>query len=182
MLSSQTCSSMSSGTHCRTRRCRKFCLEWFGLMEQILRRRRYMGPEYAYRSADGSNNNPTLPWLGAANTAYSRSIQPLTIQPSGLPDAGLVFDSLFARQKFNPHPNKVSSLFFDWASLVIHGGFNFLSKAHSRNSELTSRQIFSKLITVTPISTRPRPIWIFPFCMVTSRRSRTWSEPTRMVN
>lgn len=80
-----------------------------------------MGDEYKYRSADGSNNNPTLPWLGAANTAYCRTIPPLTIQPSGLPDPGLIFDSLFARQKFNPHPNKVSSVFFDWASLIIHG-------------------------------------------------------------
>ncbi|KAJ1708427.1 fatty acid oxygenase PpoC [Aspergillus flavus] len=83
----------------------------------------YVGPEYSYRSADGSNNNPTLPWLGAANTPYARSIAPLTIQPGGLPDAGLVFDSLFAREKFNPHPNKVSSLFFDWASLIIHDIF-----------------------------------------------------------
>ncbi|PYH33482.1 peroxidase/cytochrome P450 family protein [Aspergillus neoniger CBS 115656] len=83
----------------------------------------YMGEEYAYRSADGSNNNPTLPWLGAAGTPYARSIAPLTIQPGGLPDAGLVFDCLFAREKFTPHPNKVSSLFFDWASLVIHDIF-----------------------------------------------------------
>ncbi|PYI33000.1 peroxidase [Aspergillus indologenus CBS 114.80] len=83
----------------------------------------YMGNEYAYRSADGSNNNPTLPWLGAANTPYARSIAPLTIQPGGLPDSGLVFDCLFAREKFTPHPNKVSSLFFDWASLIIHDIF-----------------------------------------------------------
>ncbi|KAJ5551085.1 Cytochrome P450 [Penicillium sp. DV-2018c] len=83
----------------------------------------YMGDEYKYRSADGSNNNPTLPWLGAANTAYCRTIPPLTIQPSGLPDAGLIFDTLFARQEFTPHPNKVSSVFFDWASLIIHDIF-----------------------------------------------------------
>ena len=82
---------------------------------------RYMGDEYAYRSADGSNNNPTLPWLGAANTPYARSIPPMTIQPGGLPDAGLIFDCLFAREKFKPNPNIVSSLFFDWASLIIHG-------------------------------------------------------------
>jgi linoleate 10R-lipoxygenase len=81
----------------------------------------YMGDEFKYRSADGSNNNPTLPWLGAANTPYCRTIPPLTIQPSGLPDAGLIFDTLFARQEFTPHPNKVSSVFFDWASLIIHG-------------------------------------------------------------
>lgn len=82
-----------------------------------------MGDDYKYRAADGSNNNPTLPWLGAANTPYCRTIPPLTIQPSGLPDTGLIFDSLFARQEFTPHPNKVSSVFFDWASLVIHGMF-----------------------------------------------------------
>ncbi|OOQ87882.1 Linoleate 10R-lipoxygenase [Penicillium brasilianum] len=83
----------------------------------------FMGDDYKYRSADGSNNNPTLPWLGAANTPYCRTIPPLTIQPTGLPDAGLIFDSLFARQEFTPHPNKVSSVFFDWASLIIHDIF-----------------------------------------------------------
>ncbi|KAI9368890.1 heme peroxidase [Aspergillus egyptiacus] len=93
----------------------------------------YMGSDYAYRSADGSNNNPTLPWLGAANTAYSRSIAPLTVQPGGLPDAGLVFDSLFARQKFTPHPNKVSSLFFDWASLIIHDIFQTDHRDETKN-------------------------------------------------
>ncbi|KKK18193.1 hypothetical protein AOCH_005304 [Aspergillus ochraceoroseus] len=93
----------------------------------------YMGDDYAYRSADGSNNNPTLPWLGAANTAYARSIRPLTIQPGGLPDAGLVFDTLFAREKFNPHPNKVSSLFFAWASLIIHDIFQTDYRDPSKN-------------------------------------------------
>ncbi|GIJ87821.1 hypothetical protein Asppvi_006734 [Aspergillus pseudoviridinutans] len=83
----------------------------------------YMGNDYAYRSADGSNNNPTLPWLGAANTPYARTTAPLIIQPGGLPDPGLVFDTLFARQTFKPHPNKVSSVFFDWASLIIHDIF-----------------------------------------------------------
>ncbi|KAF7718629.1 Linoleate 10R-lipoxygenase [Penicillium ucsense] len=83
----------------------------------------YMGDDFKYRSADGSRNNPTLPQLGAANTPYCRTIPPLTIQPSGLPDAGLLFDTLFARQKFTPHPNKVSSIFFDWASLIIHDIF-----------------------------------------------------------
>jgi hypothetical protein len=80
-----------------------------------------MGDEYQYRSADGSNNNPTLPWLGAANTAYARSVSPLTIQPGSLPDPGLIFDSIMARETFTPHPNKVSSVFFAWASLIIHG-------------------------------------------------------------
>jgi linoleate 10R-lipoxygenase len=82
---------------------------------------RFVGPKFEYRSADGSWNNPTIPWLGAANTEYARSIAPLTIQPSGLPDAGVIFDSIMAREKFTPHPNKVSSVFFAWASLIIHG-------------------------------------------------------------
>lgn len=93
----------------------------------------YMGDEYAYRSADGSNNNPTLPWLGAANTAYCRTIPPLTIQPTGLPDAGLIFDTLYARQQFNEHPNKVSSMFFSWASLVIHDIFETDYRDPSKN-------------------------------------------------
>lgn len=87
----------------------------------LIERCRFVGPKFEYRSADGSWNNPTIPWLGAANTEYARSTAPLTIQPSGLPDAGTVFDSIMAREKFTPHPNKVSSVFFAWASLIIHG-------------------------------------------------------------
>lgn len=81
----------------------------------------YMGDQYIYRQADGSNNSFIHPRLGAANTPYARSIEPNTIQPGALPDPGLIFDSLFARQEFKPHPNRVSSVFFDWASLIIHG-------------------------------------------------------------
>lgn len=53
------------------------------------------------------------------------------MQPGALPDPGLVFDSLFARQKFNPSPNKVSSIFFNWASLIIHGKPTWTSKTQS---------------------------------------------------
>ncbi|KAE8373908.1 heme peroxidase [Aspergillus bertholletiae] len=114
-------SSLPGNSKTRTDLTNKFLDElWESLPHPPLS---YVGPEYSYRSADGSNNNPTLPWLGAANTPYARSIAPLTIQPGGLPDAGLVFDCLYARQKFTPHPNKVSSLFFDWASLIIHDIF-----------------------------------------------------------
>ncbi|KAL2008268.1 hypothetical protein VTN00DRAFT_8250 [Thermoascus crustaceus] len=104
----------------------------------------YMGDEYTYRSADGSNNNPTLPWLGAANTPYARSIPPLTIQPGALPDPGLIFDSLFARQKFTPHPNKVSSFFFDWASLVIHDIF----QTDHRNPHISKTSAYLDLSTL----------------------------------
>lgn len=80
-----------------------------------------MGDEFQYRSADGSNNNPILPQMGAANTPFSRSIVPDTMQRGALPDPELIFDSLFAREEFKPHPTGTSSVFFAWASLVIHG-------------------------------------------------------------
>ena len=64
-----------------------------------------------------------FPTLGAANTPYARSINPTTIAPGALPDPGLVFDSVMAREKFTPHPNRVSSVFFYWASLIIHDLF-----------------------------------------------------------
>ncbi|GIK07559.1 hypothetical protein Aspvir_003225 [Aspergillus viridinutans] len=83
----------------------------------------YVGDKYAYRSADGSYNNPTLPWLGAANTEYARTTEPSHMKPASLPDPGLIFDSIFARDTFKPHPNKVSSIFFTWASLIIHDLF-----------------------------------------------------------
>lgn len=81
----------------------------------------YFGDKYNYRQADGSYNNVMFPRLGAANTEYARSVHPGIIQPGALPDPALIFDSVFARKTFTPHPNKVSSVFFYWASLIIHG-------------------------------------------------------------
>lgn len=63
------------------------------------------------------------PHLGAANTPYARSVAPNTIMPGAQPDPGLIFDSVMARNKFTPHPNRVSSVFFYWASLIIHDLF-----------------------------------------------------------
>lgn len=83
----------------------------------------YMGDQFAYRQADGSNNNIQFPHIGAANTPYARSVQPKTIQPGALPDPGLIFDTVFARNTFREHPNRVSSVFFYWASLIIHDLF-----------------------------------------------------------
>jgi hypothetical protein len=40
-----------------------------------------------------------------------------------LPDPGLIFDAVMARGKFRPHPNKVSSVLYYWASLIIHDLF-----------------------------------------------------------
>ncbi|GME51790.1 Cytochrome P450 [Neofusicoccum parvum] len=75
----------------------------------------YLGDQFSYRQADGSYN--------AANTPYARSVQPKTVTPGALPDPGLVFDAVFARDEFKEHPNKVSSILFYWASLIIHDLF-----------------------------------------------------------
>ena len=59
-----------------------------------------IGPQYAYRTADGSNNNPAMPDLGKAGTPYARSVQQTHPLPRNeMPDAGLVFDTLLRREK-----------------------------------------------------------------------------------
>jgi hypothetical protein len=83
----------------------------------------HLGDKYKYRQADGSYNNPRHPDLGKANMPYMRTVKPETLQPGSLPDPGLIFDSLFARDKFKEHPNKVSSVLYYWASLIIHDLF-----------------------------------------------------------
>jgi linoleate 10R-lipoxygenase len=99
-----------------------------------------MGEEFGYRSADGSNNSYIFPKLGAANTPYARSVRPITVQPGAYPDPGLIFDSILARDVFKPNPNKVSSIFFNWASLVIHDLFqtDHVSTSHQCRAFLTS--------------------------------------------
>ncbi|KAL8965257.1 MAG: hypothetical protein Q9183_003949 [Haloplaca sp. 2 TL-2023] len=83
----------------------------------------YMTDKYMYRQPDGSYNNVMYPMLGAANTPYARSVNSRILAPGAMPDPGLVFDSVMARDKFVEHPNKVSSVFFYWASLIIHDLF-----------------------------------------------------------
>ncbi|KAI9884215.1 MAG: hypothetical protein M1823_004008 [Watsoniomyces obsoletus] len=83
----------------------------------------YLGDKFTYRQADGSYNNVMFPNLGAANTPYARSVIPKTVQLAALPDPGLIFDSVFVRKHFTPHPNNVSSVLFYWASIIIHDLF-----------------------------------------------------------
>jgi len=59
--------------------------------------------------------------LGAAGTAYARSVTPKTAQPAALPEPETLFDSLLARKSFKEHPNKISSTLFYLASIIIHG-------------------------------------------------------------
>ncbi|KAJ7915743.1 heme peroxidase [Mycena leptocephala] len=81
--------------------------------------------KYAYRNADGSNYVPLFPGLGKANAPYARSVPAANFSPPAtLPDAGLIFDTLMSREKFEEHPGGVSALFFAFAELIIHSVFN----------------------------------------------------------
>lgn len=60
----------------------------------------FVSKKYAWRSADGSFNNPNLPDLGKSHTPYARSVQQVhPLPPHMLPDSGLVFDTLLKRDK-----------------------------------------------------------------------------------
>lgn len=83
----------------------------------------YLGDDRKYRSGDGRNNSYMYPMLGAANTPYARSVNPQVIQPAALPDPGLIFDSVLARETFRENPNQISSILFSWATLIIHDLF-----------------------------------------------------------
>lgn len=77
-----------------------------------------------YRTADGSNNNIQLPHLGKAGSYYARTVTPKHI-PTSRPDAGLLFDTLLAREGVpTPHPTKISSLLFALADVIIHDVFH----------------------------------------------------------
>ena len=54
---------------------------------------------------------------------YARTVKPQQLQPIALPDPGVVFDSLMARKDFKEHPNKISSVLFYLASIIIHDVF-----------------------------------------------------------
>jgi hypothetical protein len=65
--------------------------------------------------------NILWPQIGAAGTPYARSVRAEAIQPISLPDPGVIFDSVMARKDFKPHPNKISSVLFYLATIIIHG-------------------------------------------------------------
>ncbi|KAK2923217.1 hem peroxidase, animal-type [Fusarium oxysporum f. sp. vasinfectum] len=81
----------------------------------------YLGDEFRYRAADGSNNNILYPHLGAAGSHYARSVVPKHKRTSILPDPSLIFDSLLARNgSAKENPNKVSSCLFYLGTVIIH--------------------------------------------------------------
>lgn len=95
---------------------------WYSLDHPVLN---YVGDKYIYRSADGSNNNPLYPHLGAAGTTYARSVRPTIMPPGALPDPGLIYDTVMRRssQGYRKHPNNVSSILWYWATIIIHDLF-----------------------------------------------------------
>ncbi|QRW09811.1 heme peroxidase [Ceratobasidium sp. AG-Ba] len=81
----------------------------------------FVGDKYKFRAPGGGGNNIEEPDLGRAGTPYSRSVpQTHPLPLNELPDPGLLFDCLLKRDKFEPHPAGFSSLFFSFATIVIH--------------------------------------------------------------
>ncbi|EXJ93786.1 hypothetical protein A1O1_02179 [Capronia coronata CBS 617.96] len=92
----------------------------------------YQGDEFKYRTADGSNNNIMYPHLGKAGSSYARTVTPQTLKPGVLPDPGVIFDAVFARgEKAREHPNKLSSMLFYLASIIIHDCFHTNERDYS---------------------------------------------------
>ncbi|KAK5077874.1 hypothetical protein LTR64_003725 [Lithohypha guttulata] len=84
-----------------------------------------LGEPYKYRSADGSHNNVLYPQLGKAGQPYARTVKPLTLKQGVSPDPGVLFDSLMARNgEPKEHPNRISSMLFYLASIIIHDIFH----------------------------------------------------------
>ena len=83
----------------------------------------YLGKDFIYRQADGSCNNIMWPQIGVAGAPYARTVKPEMVRPTTLPDPGVVFDSIMVRKDFREHPNKISSVLFYLASIIIHDLF-----------------------------------------------------------
>jgi hypothetical protein len=87
-----------------------------------------LGTQYKFREPDGRNNNILFPELGAAKTPYARTTPPMLYQNPNLPDAEVIFDTLMARgDSWNPHPNRISSILFYLATIIIHDIFQTVS-------------------------------------------------------
>ena len=104
----------------------------------------YLGDEYQYRSADGSHNSLKNPHIGKAGTPYARTVKPSAMQTPARPDPGVVFDSIMTRKHAQLHPNKISSMLFYLASIVIHDCFR-------TNHEDPSISMTSSYLDLSPL-------------------------------
>jgi hypothetical protein len=87
----QIAASLPNNSQLRTDMTAQFIKTlWNGLKHPPIS---YLGDEFKYRTADGSNNNIMYPNLGAAGSHYARSVVPQRPKPAILPDASLIFDS-----------------------------------------------------------------------------------------
>lgn len=69
-----------------------------------------------FRSADGSGNNPGIPFLGQAGTPYARSVQNKHPLPANaLPNSGEVFDSLLKARDVSAASQTLFTLLTDYA-------------------------------------------------------------------
>ncbi|KAL4791504.1 heme peroxidase [Aspergillus venezuelensis] len=81
----------------------------------------YLGDESWYRRADGSCNNIIYPHLGASGSQYARLVTPKHPRSVALPDPGLIFDTLLAREgPAKQHPTSISSNLFYFATIIQH--------------------------------------------------------------
>ncbi|KAH6618562.1 heme peroxidase [Boeremia exigua] len=107
----------------------------------------YLGAKYQYRSADGSNNSLIHPQLGAAGTPYARTVKPSMMQTPARPDAGVVFDSIMTRKHAELHPNRISSMLFYIASIIIHDCF----RTEHTEDGLDSNSLTSSYLDLAPL-------------------------------
>ncbi|EER41266.1 linoleate diol synthase [Histoplasma capsulatum var. duboisii H88] len=69
----------------------------------------FQGPQFYYRTPDGSYNNVHFPNLGKAGMPYARSIRSDTRLPGVRPDPGLLFDHIFRTDRRDMNINNNSS-------------------------------------------------------------------------
>ncbi|EIM21655.1 heme peroxidase [Wallemia mellicola CBS 633.66] len=98
------------------------------------------------RHADGSLNNPFLPSLGKANTPYARNVALKHVYTQPLPSEEDVFNKLLRRKEgdFLAHPTGLSSLFFNFATCVIHTIF----RTDTKNSAVNGTSSYMDLAIV----------------------------------
>ncbi|OJD23672.1 hypothetical protein ACJ73_04972, partial [Blastomyces percursus] len=77
--------------------------------------------------------NILWPQIGVAGSSYARTVPSKSVQPAVLPDPGTLFDSLLVRRQFKAHPNKISSMLFYLASIIIHDLFRTDSGDYTRS-------------------------------------------------
>ncbi|EIM82504.1 heme peroxidase [Stereum hirsutum FP-91666 SS1] len=109
-----------------------------------------LSPVHSWRQADGGGNNIQDPSVGQAGRPYARSVQgKWCLTPAALPDASLVYDTLFKRSAKHPeHPGGNSSLVFHFATIVTHSLF----RSDPRNWEVNNTSSYLDLSPVYGIN------------------------------